>query len=126
MKAHLLAPLIFALAQLCHAESLQSSDLGWLVGTWQKTQDEDGTSPDTLRFRNDGTWVAYGPDCEECIYKYFVHGGDVFLFIPIEKGPVALVYRPNSSHSALTFTSPRTRNNAVYEKVANPICGKDS
>jgi len=96
----------------------------WLMGTWQKTLDEDNSPTDTLTFRGDGTWIGYGPRCEETVYQYFVHSGDVFLILPQPKGPVALIFRPNPSNSKLTFTSPRTRNNAIYEKVANPVCGK--
>jgi hypothetical protein len=96
----------------------------WLVGTWQKTMDEDESPADVMKFNEDGTWIAYGPECQEKLYEYFIHNGDVFLVIPIEKGPVSLVFRPSSDKSKLKFTSPRTMNSAIYEKVENPLCGR--
>jgi len=100
-----------------------ASSTSWLVGTWQKTLDEDGSPADALTFKPDGTWIAYGPQCQQAIYHYFLHEGDVFLVLPQSKGPVALVFHPNTGKTTLTFTSPRTKNNAIYEKVAHPICG---
>ena len=105
--------------QLATAETSNS----WLVGIWQKTIDEDNSPDDVIKFNPDGTWVGYGPKCEEKLYKYFVHEGDVFFLIPIPKGPVSLVFRPNEQKTKLVFTSPRTMNNASYEKVKKPLCG---
>ena len=34
-----------------------------------------------------------------------------------DKGPIALVFRPDPDGKRLTYTSPRTRNNAVMEKT---------
>jgi len=96
----------------------------WLLGTWQKTQDEDNSPDDVMKFNSDGTWIAYGPGCQEKLFQYFLHEGNVFLVIPIEKGPVSLVFRPSLDKKQLTFTSPRTMNNAIYEKVDKPFCGK--
>lgn len=116
---------IFRIALLGLATTTSAQAEPWLVGTWQKTQDEDNSPDDVLKFNDDGTWVAYGPECQEKLYEYFMHKGDVFLFIPIQKGPVSLVFHPSPDKKRLTFTSPRTMNNAIYEKVENPLCGKN-
>ena len=95
----------------------------WLVGTWQKTLDEDNAPPDKMLFRADGTFVSYGKHCEERVNPYFIHDGNVFLVVGIpDKGPVALVFRPSQDRQSLTFTSPRTLNNARYEKRPPAAC----
>ena len=95
----------------------------WLVGTWQKTLDEDNSPPDKVLFRADGTFVSYGKNCEERVNPHFIHDGNVFLMVGIpDKGPVALVFQPSQDRQWLTFTSPRTRNNARYEKRPSAAC----
>ena len=124
-RIHLPA-ILFALfiTSSCQAEKPPTA-ASWIFGTWEKTQDEDKSPPDTIKFLPNGTFVSYGPNCEEKIFPYHVHGGNIYLDIDIlGKGPVALVYRPNDAHTALTFTSPRTMNNAVYEHVSHPTCGR--
>ena len=106
------------------AQESASND-AWLLGVWEKTRDEDRDRPDTLKFQADGTFVAYGPGCEEKVYPFHIHKGNVYLDITIPgQGPVALVYRPDQARTSLTFTSPRTLNNATYERVPDPTCGK--
>jgi hypothetical protein len=103
--------------------SCASEGPDWLVGVWQKTHDEDQSPADTIRFRPDGNFINYGPNCQEKLNPYFVHGGNVYLSIEIPgKGPVALVFKPSVDKKALTFTSPKTLNNAVYEQAPNPPC----
>ena len=104
----------------CSAPKADSNE--WLLGTWQKTADEDAGPPDSMTFREDGRFVTYGASCEEHSNSYFVHDGNVFLFIPMKKGPVALVLQPSNDKESLTFTSPRTLNNAVYEPREKPHC----
>jgi hypothetical protein len=35
-----------------------------------------------------------------------------------------MIFRPNAEHTTLTFTSPRTRNNAVYRRAATSVCSR--
>lgn len=108
------------------AKQEPTGDHAWLLGVWEKTQDEDRDRPDSLKFQTDDTFVSYGPSCEEKVFPFHIHKGNVYLDVAIPgKGPVALVYRPNQSRTALTFTSPRTLNNATYERVPKPTCGGD-
>ena len=99
-------------------------DTSWLVGSWEKIQDEDGPSKDVIRFNDDGTYVSFGPNCEERSLQYFVWNGNVFLMVDMPKGPVALVFRPDTTHQQMTFTSPRTLNNALYKKAESSSCRK--
>lgn len=94
----------------------------WLLGTWDKTLDEDGGPPDSITFKSNGMFVTYDSQCNEHTNSYFVEKGMVFLIIPLAKGPVALVLTPSADRSSMTFTSPRTQNNAVYEPSDGPYC----
>jgi len=94
----------------------------WLVGTWTKTVDEDQGPPDSITFRNDGTFATYDDRCRAHTNSYFVKNGLVFLVIPLEKGPIALVLDPGDDHATMRFTSPRTRNSAVYVPSRGPHC----
>jgi hypothetical protein len=94
----------------------------WLVGTWTKTIDEDQGPPDSITFRKDGTFATYDDRCRAHTNTYFVKNGLVFLVIPLEKGPVALVFDPDDGNATMKFTSPRTRNNSVYVPSGVPHC----
>ncbi|MFC3814933.1 hypothetical protein [Lysobacter sp. GCM10012299] len=94
----------------------------WLVGTWTKTVDEDQGPPDSITFRSDGTFATYDDRCRAHTNTYFVKNGLVFLLIPLEKGPIALVLDAGDDHATMRFTSPRTRNNAVYVPSEGPHC----
>jgi hypothetical protein len=97
----------------------------WLVGVWQLTQDEDGSpaGSDLDEFRADGHYVIYGPGCKESFGNYHLYEGDAYVTFDVPgKGPVAMIFRPSPDHSKLTYTSPRTRHNAVYERVTAPPC----
>ena len=49
--------------------------------------------------------------------------GDLYVTSEIPgKGPISIVFRPNADGSKLTFTSPRTRNNAVYARIPKIPC----
>lgn len=95
-----------------------------MLGTWIKTYDEDRDPADSITFRPDGTFATYDDACEEHTNAYFVRNDLVFLVIPLNKGPVALVFRPTEDKSIMTFTSPRTRNNALYVRADKPHCEK--
>jgi hypothetical protein len=97
------------------------SDVTWLVGTWEKTVDEDSSSPaDTITFKGDGTWISFGPGNKQMINTFHLYGGDVYLTLEMQsQGPVALVFRPSKDRTRLVFTSPRTINNATYERAGN-------
>ena len=97
----------------------------WLLGVWQLTQDEDGSpaGTDLNEFRTGGRFVIYGPNCKENLGTYHLYNDDAYIAFDVPgKGPIAMIYRPNADHSKLTYTSPRTRHNAVYERVAAPPC----
>jgi hypothetical protein len=96
----------------------------WLVGTWTVTFDEDGTPPDFSDFTADGRYINHGFDCsvrtEMPIHFY---NGDIYVTGEIpDKGPIALVFRPSPDKKHLTYTSPRTRNNATLERLPGPKC----
>jgi hypothetical protein len=95
-----------------------------LLGVWTATYDEDGTPADVFELRGDGTYVNFGIDCnvaEEMPYHMF--RGDIYVTSEIPgKGPISIVFRPSADGSKLTFTSPRSRNNATYEKLATNPC----
>jgi hypothetical protein len=92
---------------------------GWLVGTWTVISDEDNTPPDFTEFTTSGTYITHGFDCSIRVEMPFhIHGGDIYITYEIpNKGPIALVYRPSADKRTLTYTSPRTRNNAVMAKT---------
>ena len=104
------------------AQELNRTVPRWAVGFWRLTKDEDhGGISDVFEFRADGRWVNYTPSCDNSRGVFFVHHDDLIAMIEVpNKGPIALVFRPNSDHTKLTFTAPRTRNNAIYETVPSP------
>jgi hypothetical protein len=120
LPAVLLAPLLVLAGTSWSSD--KKDHFGWLFGTWTMTVDEDHGPADSMTFRADGTFASYDDQCREHANSYFVRKGMVFLVIPQAKGPVALVLVPDASKSTLTFTSPRTQNNAVYERSGSPHC----
>lgn len=95
----------------------------WFVGLWHTTTDEDGTSSDTIAFRAYGSYVNCGPACQRATAKYHVVARDIHVTVEVPgKGPIAIVFRPSSDGTKLTYTSPRTRNNAVYERLSKSPC----
>jgi hypothetical protein len=116
----LLAPLL-ALAGAAHS-SQNSESAGWLVGTWKMISDEDHGTLESIVFRADGRFATYDEQCKEHTNSYFVRNGMVFLVVPQAKGPVALILVPDAKRSSMTFTSPRTLNNAVYKRSEEPRC----
>jgi hypothetical protein len=88
----------------------------WAVGFWAQVLDEDGRpGDDTLHFREDGTLVVYGSKCQQFpAGEFHLYQGNIYATFKTPKGLVAAVYVPSQQHQRLTFTSPRTGNNAVY------------
>jgi hypothetical protein len=95
----------------------------WLLGYWHVVEDEDNTPPDWSEFRSNGVWVNIFPGCSTFEGRWHIFEGDVYVtaLVP-EKGPIALVFRPSADKHRLSYTSPRTRNNAFMEKVSSVSC----
>jgi hypothetical protein len=101
--------------------------LGWLYGYWELATDEDGglRGMDVDEFRRDGTYSILGPDCKPHLGHYHVFDGDIYVTFDISgKGPIAMIFRPSPTKKTLTYTSPRTRNNATYEKPPGSPCAR--
>ena len=91
-----------------HAVEGPRPELWWLYGAWTVEHDEDNTPPDVMAFIP-GKYVGYGVDCAYRIEQPFhMNAGDVYVTAEFPKGPIAIVFRPNSDKSRLTFTSPST------------------
>ena len=102
----------------------ETKDLGF-VGSWELDYDEDGTERDTMEFTADGKYVMHGSKCEIMeSFPYHIYRGDLFavLFVP-GKGPIAMIFHRNSD-GRLSFTSPRTRQNAYYKRLSKNPCGE--
>lgn len=80
-------------------------------------------APDFADFTADGTYVNRGFDCSIRVdMPFHLHDGDIYITFEVpDKGPIALVFRPDPDGKRLTCTSPRTHNNAVMEKT-QPKC----
>ncbi len=95
----------------------------WMAGFWGATSDEDNSPLDVMEFRKNGTWANYGHKCSRYSESRFhVFEGDIYVKLEHPKGPIAIVFHPNFGKSKLTYTSPRTRNNAVYERLTENPC----
>jgi hypothetical protein len=119
-KLKLFLVLLAVTSFACTAGAPGSTD--WPLGTWIKTTDEDNGPADSITFRDDGTFATYDDQCREHRNAYFIQTGMIFLVIPKEKGPVALVLVPTTDKMSMSFTSPRTQNNAVYIRSRVPHC----
>lgn len=89
--------------------------------------DEDkGPLGELIEFTASGEYFSYGKKCTSGKpMRFHVHDGDVYVTSMIKgKGPVSVVFHPVENHAKLTFTSPRTFNNATYSKVSPAPCGK--
>jgi hypothetical protein len=117
-----------ALSALFLPLASHAAEYTWLVGFWHQTEDEDNTGSDVMEFRADGTYQNYGFNCVHSSSQPFhVFGGDIYVTSEISgKGPIAIVFRPSDDLKRLTFTSPRTRHNAVYERLPTNPCGAKS
>jgi hypothetical protein len=115
---------------VCMGTVRASDDASQLIGFWHKTQDEDAMPSDIFELRADGTYVNYGFSCHATpATKFRVITGDIYVKYEVPgKGPIAIIFRPSADRQTLTFTSPRTRHNASYERMPIPSspCGKQS
>jgi hypothetical protein len=99
----------------------------WLPGIWQMTADEDkGPLGELVEFTPDGRYFFYGKYCLSMEPIHFhIHKGNVYVTNTIPgKGPVSVIFHPVNGNSTLTFTSPRTFNNATYSKTKLKACEK--
>jgi hypothetical protein len=107
----------------------QASDAvpSWLPGIWQMTFDEDkGPLGELVEFTAKGEYYFYGKDCLSMQpIRFHVHNGNFYVTNTIEgKGPVTVIFHPIENNTKLTFTSPRTFNNATYSKTSLTRCKK--
>jgi hypothetical protein len=126
---HLASKTVFGILLLVIARAVWAmvapEDYSWLYGYWLTTADEDSRVPiaDWNEFRADGTYVNISPDCHRAYGKFHTFDGDVYVTVEVpKKGPIAIIFRPAKSRVQLTFTSPRTRNNATLSKVEQTTC----
>ena len=108
------------------AAASQTKNNPSLVGSWRAISDEDGTPADFFEITTDGKYINYGFNCtvrnEAPAHTW---RGNLYVTHQIPgKGPIAIVFHPNADGSRLTFTSPRTRKNAVYAPIAKIPCLK--
>ena len=126
MKRLLLAiSLLSVVASSCNATSKDIGHAKSVVGVWQMTEDEDGGPlGGVIEFRANSTYVGYAKDCSAYpALPYHIYKGDVFVTNEVPgKGPVSVLFRPSADGTRLTFTSPRTRNNAVYSRSTANRC----
>lgn len=96
------------------------------VGFWELSHDEDGSPRETMEVRGDGTYIAHGWSCMTAdVIPFHVHDGDMYATIEIPgKGPISIVFRLLED-GRLSFTSPRTRNNAYYSRLDRNPCPGD-
>lgn len=115
-----------AFALVSAAAGAHTDDTTWITGVWTATSDEDGTPADVFEFTSTGKYVNYGFNCSVAsTMTYHVFSGDIYVTAEVRgKGPIAIVFRPSPDHRKLTFTSPRSRHNAVYERLAVNPCLK--
>ena len=119
ISVYALSMAVLFFSQLASADTVPS----WLVGNWKLVSDEDHTGmSDSIQFRADSMWRNYAPTCNFSMGKYVLIKEDVVMLVELKKGPTALVFRPNTDHTTLSFTSPRTNNNSTYERIKSMPC----
>lgn len=93
------------------------------VGFWELSFDEDGSPKDTMEIRSDGTCIAHGWSCQTAdMIPFHLHSGDMYATIEIpNKGPISIVFR-FLEDGRISFTSPRTTNNAYYSRLDHNPC----
>ena len=114
------AALIIALVSLgCSTHTADTRLPEWAVGYWVQIEDEDGRpGDDGIKLSTDGTAVVYDAGCNP-LPSGSAHLYDELLYVTFtaRKGPISMLYAPTADHKKLVFTSPRTGNNAVYERA---------
>lgn len=125
MKA-LTVPIAIVAALLPTLVGAAAAQPAWLVGSWTAVYDEDGSPADIMEFSADGRFINYGVKCNLVDeHRFHTFNDEVYVTIEIpRKGPIALVFRPSADKKQLTYTSPRTRRNAVYERLKSNPCLK--
>jgi hypothetical protein len=106
------------------AVAINDQSVQWMVGFWRLTADEDGPpSGNFMEFRPNGTSLLHDRSCALFLTtKFHLFEGDIYQTYEVPgKGPVGEIFRPNSDHTHLTFTSIRTKNNAVYERATRCV-----
>ena len=128
---HQFLAILLLAATLTSASAVTRPDLGeslsWLYGYWELATDEDGgvKGMDVDEFRPDGTYSILGPNCKPQLGHYHVFDGNIFVAFDVPgKGPIAMIFRPSPTKKTLTYTSPRTRNNATFEKLPGSPCAR--
>jgi hypothetical protein len=117
--------LVVILTSSCGRFEEPSQGSAWSAGFWRMTADEDnGPLGEVMEFTADGGYIWHGRDC--VAYPQIdahVHNGDIYVTSTIPgKGPVAVIFHPNADHTQLTFTSPRTKNDATYQRISGNKC----
>lgn len=117
-----IAPVFFMLQLINGTDSyslIASSKANWPTGYWLQIKDEDGQArDDTFQVLADGTVLAYDSQCREIASgRSHLYDGTLFVTWRSPKGPIAIAYVPSKNHELLTFTSPRTGNNAIYSRT---------
>jgi hypothetical protein len=113
-----------ATATATSIERTRSSSL--LVGSWTAISDEDHTPADFFEITANGKYINYGFNCS-VRHEAPTHWWNGDLYVTNEifgKGPISIVFRPSADGNKLTFTSPRTFNNAVYARIPSIPCLK--
>ena len=126
MSITVLAIVILVVSIGALAEDQPSSR--WPYGFWVAVMDEDNGPLDFMEIRSDGRVVLWGicrngHSTRGESLPFHLSSGDIYVTWEVPgKGPIALVFRPNTSKTKLTYTSPRTRNNMYYEYRAAKPC----
>ncbi|MGY0613460.1 MULTISPECIES: hypothetical protein [unclassified Luteimonas] len=96
------------------------------VGFWELDYDEDGTPRDTMEFTAEGRYVMHGIECDLMeSFPYHVYRGNLFVALDVpDKGPIAMIFHSNVD-GRLSFTSPRTRQNAYYKRLSADPCNDE-
>lgn len=121
----MLFALMFALAAVPLVGASTISENNWMIGVWRMVADEDkGPLGETFELRANGTYVTLDRACSpRDTLEFHVHRGDIYVTNVIQgKGPVSIVFRPSQDRARLTYTSPRTARNAIYERLPGNKC----
>ena len=118
-------PLATALLLLCAIASFQAhgGNTNPYVGYWVMDFDEDGTPADSMEITASGEYINLGWQCQiRTVVPYHIHNNDLYVTVEVaKKGPTATIFRLLDD-GRLSFTSPRTRNNAYYRRIERNPC----
>lgn len=97
--------------------------LGPWVGFWKVSFNEDPIPADTFELTADGLYLGQGINCSSAfVGKAHIYDDEIYIRFDLPgKGPLALILKPNAK-ADLVYTSPRTRNNAVYSRLPSSPC----